>query len=201
MAGQLNMNNISLGEHDGGGGYVRSAYKSVNARGSTRAPDLGLALVAIALCATHRRFLDVSPPMNGHFDGPRPGGGGWLGAPTFTPRGGKGFDRNRNAYGNSGQGGGQQVRSSGDGQWRYGQHIPGPPNPRVERELFVVPNHLNLQHSGINFGNWVRRLPGTERLSREKKNAMSPTEYHTKVLLRSIQGICPCLSRLFLPRY
>jgi len=71
------------------------------------------------------------------------------GAPTFTPRGGNGFDRN--AYGNPGQGGGQQARGSGDGQWKDGKHVPGPSNPRVERELFGVPNDPNVQHSGINF--------------------------------------------------
>ncbi|KAI5250743.1 hypothetical protein E4T42_04733 [Aureobasidium subglaciale] len=71
----------------------------------------------------------------------RLGEGGWGGAPTFTPRGGNGFDRN--VYGNPGQGGG--------GQWRDGKHIPGPPNPRVERELLGVPNDPNVQYSSINF--------------------------------------------------
>ncbi|KAG9530980.1 DEAD-domain-containing protein, partial [Aureobasidium melanogenum] len=145
MADQLNMGNLSLSEsqhaprQNGNGGFVRSAYIPPHARGSARGPAP----------------MDGAPPMNGNFDGPRPGygagrggGGGWGGAPTFTPRGGNGFDRN--AYGNPGHGG-QQARGSGDGQWKDGKHVPGPANPRVERELFGVPNDPNVQHSGINF--------------------------------------------------
>ena len=88
-------------------------------------------------------------------------GGNWGGAPAFTPRGGgnnwdnsprggPGFDRN--AYGNPGAGGGgggASARGSGDGQWRDGKHVPGPTNPRVERELFGVandPSKLSLIH-------------------------------------------------------
>ncbi|KAG9594005.1 DEAD-domain-containing protein, partial [Aureobasidium melanogenum] len=144
MADQLNMGNLSLSEsqhaprQNGNGGFVRSAYIPPHARGSARGPAP----------------MDGAPPMNGHYDGPRPGygagrgGGGWGGAPTFTPRGGNGFDRN--AYGNPGHGG-QQARGSGDGQWKDGKHIPGPSNPRIERELFGIPNDPNVQHSGINF--------------------------------------------------
>lgn len=87
-------------------------------------------------------------------------GGNWGGAPAFTPRGGnnnwdnspKGnFDRN--AYGNPGAGGAPSgnARGSGDGQWRDGKHIPGPANPRVERELFGVADDPLKQQSGINF--------------------------------------------------
>ncbi|CAD0110784.1 unnamed protein product [Aureobasidium uvarum] len=153
MADQLNMNNLSLSEsqhaprQNGNGGFVRSAYIPPHARGSTRGPAPGPAA------------MDGAPPMNAcnwltkifrpGFGAGRGGGGGWGGAPTFTPRGGNGFDRN--AYGNPGQGGGQQARGSGDGQWKDGKHIPGPSNPRVERELFGVPNDPNVQHSGINF--------------------------------------------------
>src|SRR5271168_3065446 len=76
-------------------------------------------------------------------DGPRPGGS-WASAPDFTPRGGApparaGWDTkpsfNTNAYGNPGAGAGSvpSNRGAGDGQWRDGKHIPGPPNPRRER--------------------------------------------------------------------
>jgi ATP-dependent RNA helicase DDX3X len=62
---------------------------------------------------------------------------------------------NPNAYGNSGGGSGGSgaisARGGGDGQWRDGKHIPGPANPRVERELFGVPNDPSKQHTGINF--------------------------------------------------
>lgn len=98
------------------------------------------------------------------------GGGNWANAnaQSFTPRGsdapstrgGNGgwnaaapgkFDPN--AYGKPGAGGsgGASARGSGDGQWRDGKHIPGPSNPRVERELFGVPNDPSKQQTGINF--------------------------------------------------
>ncbi|RWQ98269.1 putative ATP dependent RNA helicase [Paecilomyces variotii] len=102
------------------------------------------------------------------------GGGNWANAPDFTPRGGpngnnwnnpdgprRTFDPN--AYGNPGHGGhghggsysgGSSARGSGDGQWRDGKHIPGPANPRVERELFGVPNDPSKQQTGINFANY-----------------------------------------------
>ncbi|KAL6156114.1 DEAD-box ATP-dependent RNA helicase [Exserohilum turcicum] len=99
------------------------------------------------------------PPMNGNGNG----GGGWANAPNFTPRGppgggwggggghrggGGGFDSN--GYGKSGGGGGS-ARGSGDGAWKDGKHVPGPPNPRLERDLFGVPNDPSKQHTGINF--------------------------------------------------
>jgi len=106
---------------------------------------------------------------SGRFDGPPPqqmngGGGNWANAQTFTPRGRDGpqggggwggaapgkFDPS--AYGKpGGGGGGGSARGSGDGQWRDGKHVPGPANPRVERELFGVPNDPSKQQTGINF--------------------------------------------------
>ncbi|KAL1972357.1 hypothetical protein VTN31DRAFT_6771 [Thermomyces dupontii] len=67
-----------------------------------------------------------------------------------------------NAYGNPGHGpysggrsyGGGTARGSGDGQWRDGKHIPGPSDPRLERELFGSPDDPSKQHTGINFANY-----------------------------------------------
>ena len=121
------------------------------------------------------------PSMNGSS---RTGGASnWASAPNFTPRGGNGpltngngwqsdlssqgprpFDPN--AYGKPGAGassyggsagissGAVSNRGSGDGQWKDGKHIPGPANPRVERELFGVPNDPSKQQTGINFANY-----------------------------------------------
>lgn len=97
-----------------------------------------------------------TPQMNGG------GGGNWAHAQSFTPRGRDGpqggggwggagpgkFDPN--GYGKPGGGSGG-ARGSGDGQWKDGKHIPGPSNPRLERELFGVPNDPSKQHTGINF--------------------------------------------------
>ncbi|KAF3032858.1 DEAD-box ATP-dependent RNA helicase [Didymella heteroderae] len=97
------------------------------------------------------------PPVNGG------GGGNWASAPNFTPRqgmhapNGAGWGATEpskfdpNAYGKSGGGGGGAPRGSGDGQWKDGKHIPGPSNPRIERELYGVPNDPSKQQTGINF--------------------------------------------------
>lgn len=89
-------------------------------------------------------------------------GGNWANAPNFTPRGrdgppgggwGGGAPQGRfdaNGYGKPGGGSGG-PRGSGDGQWKDGKHVPGPANPRVERELFGVPNDPTKQQTGINF--------------------------------------------------
>ncbi|EGP85648.1 uncharacterized protein MYCGRDRAFT_100728 [Zymoseptoria tritici IPO323] len=109
------------------------------------------------------------PGQNGYAAAPGGRGGGWGAAQTFTPsapaaRGGwdnspqmpRGFNSNGyGAPGGGGQGGprdgGRQQTGAGDGQWRDGKHVPGPSNPRRERELFGVPNDPSKQQSGINF--------------------------------------------------
>lgn len=103
-------------------------------------------------------------------------GGNWANANDFSPRGPNGNNSwipqegarrpfNPDAYGkpagggygsnsNSNSGSGTQARGSGDGQWRDGKHIPGPQNPRLERELFGIPNDPAKQSTGINFSNY-----------------------------------------------
>ncbi|KAI3535486.1 DEAD/DEAH box helicase [Colletotrichum abscissum] len=83
-----------------------------------------------------------APQQNFH---PRGGRGGWQGE-----GGGRG-GYSGGGYGGHAGGGGGQARGSGDGQWRDGKHIPGPVNPRVERELFGTPDDPSKQHTGINF--------------------------------------------------
>ncbi|KAF4970586.1 hypothetical protein FSARC_2367 [Fusarium sarcochroum] len=75
--------------------------------------------------------------------------GGWGGRGGGYGGGGN-FDGGH-AAGGGGGGGNYSARGSGDGQWREGKHIPGPANPRVERELFGVPNDPSKQQTGINF--------------------------------------------------
>ncbi|CAO2649171.1 Nn.00g101200.m01.CDS01 [Neocucurbitaria sp. VM-36] len=107
-------------------------------------------------------------PGSRGYGGPPPqqmngGGGNWANAPNFTPRGRDGpqggggwggapqgrFDPG--AYGKPGGGGSGPARGSGDGQWKDGKHVPGPANPRLERDLFGVPNDPSKQQTGINF--------------------------------------------------
>ncbi|GAB7349671.1 hypothetical protein MBLNU459_g0344t1 [Dothideomycetes sp. NU459] len=172
MAEQLNMNKLTLNDSqhaqpqgpNGFHGQERSAYIPPHARNSHRGPPAAAAA-----------GLDGAPAMNGGAPnggawptpqqngfaagGPPPAGGAggnWGSAPAFTPRGGhsggapRGGNFDRNGYGNPAAGGGQ-ARGSGDGQWRDGKHIPGPANPRVERELFGVANDPLKQQTGINF--------------------------------------------------
>jgi ATP-dependent RNA helicase DDX3X len=108
------------------------------------------------------RFPPVAAPANN--------GTSWAKAPDFTPNGNgppakQGWDQpyrpaqkfNTNAYGNpaatGGFGGGRggAAAGSGDGKWVDGKHVPGPANPRVERELFGVANDPSKQQTGINF--------------------------------------------------
>jgi ATP-dependent RNA helicase DDX3X len=95
---------------------------------------------------------------------PPRGGGSWGGAPDFQPRGpggppaprAGGFDRN--AYGGApggGSGAGRAPGGSGDGRWVDGKHVPGPNNPRVERDLFGEPKEEGVPSAtGINFANY-----------------------------------------------
>ena len=68
-----------------------------------------------------------------------------LGGGSYGGAGGGGYG------GGAGAGGGAAPRGSGDGQWRDGKHIPGPPNPRTERELFGIADDPLKQQTGINF--------------------------------------------------
>ncbi len=97
-----------------------------------------------------------TPRAPGGYGGPQVNGGGppptWDSQPTRT------FDsgayRSSGGYGGSSGGAPSSARGSGDGQWRDGKHIPGPPNVRAERELFGAPNDPSKVQSGINFSNY-----------------------------------------------
>ncbi|KAF2769870.1 putative ATP dependent RNA helicase [Teratosphaeria nubilosa] len=171
MADQLNMNGLSLQDsqhapnhqqQNGFGGGERSAYIPPHMRqrgGPPPGPPAG--------------FDGPPPPADlngsawapngGAYAGP-PRGNNWnAGAQSFTPGQGKpGWDNSpqlprsfdRNAYGAPGGGhggGGRQNTGAGAGQWRDGKHIPGPPNPREERELFGTLDDPSKQTTGINF--------------------------------------------------
>jgi ATP-dependent RNA helicase DDX3X len=93
------------------------------------------------------------------YGAPARGGGNWGGAPNFEPRGpagprAGGFERN--AYGGApGGGAGRQPGGSGDGRWVDGKHVPGPNNPRIERDLFGEPKDAGVPSAtGINFANY-----------------------------------------------
>ncbi|EUC45740.1 hypothetical protein COCMIDRAFT_94723 [Bipolaris oryzae ATCC 44560] len=153
MAEQLDMGrlNINDSQHNPQNGFSgeRSAYIPPHLRGRPQGGPGGPAPM------DGPPMMNGGPPMNGN----NGGGGGWANAPNFTPRGppgggwGGGGQRGgfeSNGYGKSGGGGGN-ARGSGDGAWKDGKHVPGPPNPRLERDLFGVPNDPSKQHTGINF--------------------------------------------------
>ncbi|KAK5107460.1 DEAD-box ATP-dependent RNA helicase [Meristemomyces frigidus] len=172
MADGLNMNGLSLKDSQHApqqnGGFERSAYIPPHMRGSGAPPpgppagfDGGAAGPPPAQGMNGSAW---APQGNGYPTGPQRGNNWNAGAQTFTPRTGqsngwdnspqlpRGFDRN--AYGGSGGGSSGGRQGGGDGRWQDGKHIPGPPNPRIERELFGEPNDPLKQASGINFANY-----------------------------------------------
>ena len=75
-------------------------------------------------------------------------------APPYQNNRRGGWSGGRGGYSGGGGAGGHEgghARGSGDGQWRDGKHVPGPANPRVERELFGTADDPSKQHTGINF--------------------------------------------------
>ncbi|CAL8577038.1 DEAD-box ATP-dependent RNA helicase [Xanthoria parietina] len=172
MADQLNMNGLSLADsqhgHGGGMGGGRSTYIPPHMRGVPPAAD-GPPPPMMNGSAQDGAWNGASHDIR---SGARPQHQ-WASAPDFTPRANgaaaaplnsgswdatvsnhRAFDPN--AYGKPGgsYSGGGSARGSGDGQWRDGKHIPGPANPRVERELFGVPNDPSKLQTGINFSNY-----------------------------------------------
>ncbi|EHY51810.1 ATP-dependent RNA helicase ded1 [Exophiala dermatitidis] len=164
MADSLNMNGLTLNEskHAPQGPMTgRSAYIPPHLRGQpgSRGPP-----VAVMDGAGPRPAN--GPPATQGLNGSAwanntNSNGGWANAPAPAPQSngwsGHGNPRpfNPNAYGAPGGGyGGNAARGSGDGQWKDGQHIPGPANPKIERELFGAPNETKGQGTGINFANY-----------------------------------------------
>ncbi|KAI0019612.1 DEAD-domain-containing protein [Xylariomycetidae sp. FL0641] len=172
MADQLNMGGLSLGDQQppptGRASYIPPHMRGKMAAGGP--PPMGPGGPGPSPAAMNglnnsawagNNSYDASPAPGGWGGPGGPGGPANYGPPSHgPPRGGPGgwnsraFDRN--AYGNpapggGGGGGGGYARGSGDGQWRDGKHIPGPANPRVERDLFGSPDDPSKQHTGINF--------------------------------------------------
>ncbi|KKY19542.1 putative atp-dependent rna helicase ded1 [Diplodia seriata] len=177
MADQLKMGNLSLNESQhapqNGGFTERAAYIPPHLR--NRPPP------AMDAGPPPMPMNGGPPPMNGAGGGwggrggyggaPRGGmggRGGWSnggsgggfsdrGSNNNAPAGGSwntqpsaSFDPN--AYGKpTGGNNVSSARGSGDGSWKDGKHIPGPSNPRVERELFGIANDPSKQQTGINF--------------------------------------------------
>ncbi|RQM05466.1 hypothetical protein DH86_00002011 [Scytalidium sp. 3C] len=153
MADQLNMNGLSLGGQAETRSYIPPHMRAKMNQGGPHAANGGPPPAGINGSA----WAPSGNNRNSGFSDPRASGGNWANAPDFQPRGGRGWDSgapkfNPNGYGNPGAGGhGGQARGSGDGQWRDGKHIPGPANPRIERELFGVADDPTKQQTGINF--------------------------------------------------
>jgi ATP-dependent RNA helicase DDX3X len=168
MADQLNMNGLSLNDskHAGpNGGMPRSTYIPPHLRGRGGGPPMNnMDGAGPAPGAANLNGSAWASNANGAW--PTPGGpapvangappqqNGWNNQPTrpFNPNAygapGGGYSGGGGNYGGGGRGG------SGDGQWRDGRHIPGPSNPKIERELFGSPTDTSKTHTGINFANY-----------------------------------------------
>ncbi|PHH60486.1 hypothetical protein CDD81_1617 [Ophiocordyceps australis] len=162
MADQLNMVGLSIGPEGGqqggrqGRSYIPPHMRNRPGGGPPAvngtpngAPAPGVNGLGNSAWATPG-FGGHAPPHgswgNAHDAGPpafqnNRRGGGW---------GGRGGGHSGGGY--EGHSGGHSTRGgSGDGQWRDGKHVPGPANPRLERELFGTPDDPSKQHTGINF--------------------------------------------------
>ncbi|KIX00142.1 ATP-dependent RNA helicase ded1 [Rhinocladiella mackenziei CBS 650.93] len=174
MADSLNMNGLSLNDSkhapgrpmSGARAYIPPHLRGQAARGppmmgmdgtgpgpAPPAGNQGLNGSAWANNTNSNGSWASAPDFKPGPGGPGPQSNGWgghTGPRSFNP----------NAYGGPGAGtygggyGGNAARGSGDGQWRDGQHIPGPQNPKLERELFGSPNDPTKAHTGINFANY-----------------------------------------------
>ncbi|KAJ9668780.1 DEAD-box ATP-dependent RNA helicase [Coniosporium apollinis] len=178
MANQLNMNGLSLNDSQHAlhqNGFERSAYipphlRGRGAGGPPPGPEMHAPPPAMANGSMNGSTgMNGSAWANGGGPPPRRAGGNdsWASAPSFNPHGARDAPQGGSwatpapyqptgrfdptAYGKPGAGTSAAARGSGDGQWRDGKHIPGPANPRLERELFGVPNDPSKQQTGINF--------------------------------------------------
>ncbi|KAL1965668.1 hypothetical protein VTN77DRAFT_5345 [Rasamsonia byssochlamydoides] len=154
MADSLKIGNLSLNDSQHAPNNNSTSTSTSNNPSSGRA----------AYIPPHLRQRNMNMSMDGAAPPPSgpPSSGAWgAGSRTSGPsRGGNwndfrgGSANGHGSHGGSYGGGSYSARGSGDGQWRDGKHIPGPPNPRLERELFGVPNDPSKQHTGINFANY-----------------------------------------------
>ncbi|KAI0012822.1 DEAD-domain-containing protein [Xylariaceae sp. FL0662B] len=163
MADQLNMGGLSLGDQPQPSqprSYIPPHMRGKMAAGGNPPMGAGAPGPGPGPGPAMNGLNNSAWAGNNNYDA-RPSPGGWgAPGPDFPPphqhRQGPGGWNNRsfdrNAYGNpAAASGGGHARGSGDGQWRDGKHIPGPPNPRMERELFGTPDDPSKQHTGINF--------------------------------------------------
>ncbi|KAL2367420.1 ATP-dependent RNA helicase DED1 [Blastomyces gilchristii SLH14081] len=182
MANGLNIGSLKIDDpqHPPGPNPTgRSAYIPPHLRGNVARPPMGLDGSAPAQGGPGLNASAWAP----NNAGPNPGAGpNWANAPNFTPRDrppgappamngnttwGNAPPRqfNANDYGKpgassfrgssyGGRGGG--VRGAGGhGYWDDGgNHVQGPENKRLERELFGEADDPTKQHTGINFSNY-----------------------------------------------
>ena len=132
---------------------IRKSGANGTANGGPPPPE---AASSWAPSAAAPNFQPRGPPPGGNpsWSGSSHGVSGFDPGAYGKPRGGGGFSGGYSGGGGSygGGGGGGSSRGSGDGTWKDGKHIPGPPNTRVERELFGTgTNDPSKTHTGINF--------------------------------------------------
>ncbi|GJN91467.1 hypothetical protein Rhopal_004490-T1 [Rhodotorula paludigena] len=134
---------------NGGGAPQRSAYvpphlrkaQSAAAAGGAPAPAADAPPALASAGGAGWGGNPQAAPFVPRTDGWAPGGGSRsFGASSAAPRGGSG-----------GFGGSAFAGRDGYGSWQGGKHVPGPPNPRTEKELFGEVGDRTKQQTGINF--------------------------------------------------
>lgn len=131
-------------------GFLRHSFLRVNSLNSTAPP--------FEPRTNGASNGHVNGHSNGAYQAPQRaavGGSGWDDVPRQTrpSNGAGGWGASTNGGSSGGVVGyaGGQKRNDGYGHWENGKHIPGPPNPRVESQLFGEAGDTTHQHSGINF--------------------------------------------------
>ncbi|KAF8426418.1 ATP-dependent RNA helicase ded1 [Tirmania nivea] len=162
------MNNLGLNESVHAGGAPnnssgqRAAYIPPHLRAKMQAQHASAPAAATQHAAPpinaanssmgNSRWASAPTPAESHIQR-QPNG--WATAPAFTP-GSNDWEtpgpRSQRSVETQGYSGGGYGRAApGEGTWRDGKHVPGPPNPRLERELFGTANDPSKQTTGINF--------------------------------------------------
>ncbi|KAK7220444.1 hypothetical protein V2G26_008447 [Clonostachys chloroleuca] len=173
MADQLNMGGLNLGPEGQGGppsgarSYIPPHMRNRQPNGPAPVNGGGPPPAAAAQGPANGLGNSSWAGQNQNFPARQ---GNWSNGPEGAAPGGNNYQNNNNRRGGwsggggrggygggyegghgGGGGGNYSARGSGDGQWRDGKHIPGPANPRVERELFGTIDDPSKQHTGINF--------------------------------------------------
>ena len=140
--------NMSV-QNGAAGGPPRKAYVPPHLRGQKQSASLNSSAASFS-----PRAPAAFNNSNGDSNGAAPAApAAFNSVSRGAPRGGWDAPAASGVYGGARNGGGYSAgpRGDGSGQWKDGQHVPGPQNARLEKELFGEAGDGLHQSMGINF--------------------------------------------------